>query len=99
MIILPKNTEITVRIPSNLEKLTGSTHTMYLTNTVTKKSYTIEFADISTNALFYKMVNTFTIPEGEYEYTLEGNTGLLRISSEKEITDFDLELTFKAYGD
>lgn len=98
MVIIPNKTEqIEVKIPNNLQKSSGQ-KTLTLKNTTTKKTYSITFTDEGTSSYFYIFDYTFTnIPYGEYEYSIEGNKGLLRVSKSMEKDSYDLGITFKSY--
>jgi hypothetical protein len=89
--------EITVKLPNNLDKLSGNSK-IYMTNTETKKEYIKEFEDESTSDLYYVWKHTFCdIPIGEYEYVIDGNRGLLRIGTVMEKKVYEEEVEFKSY--
>lgn len=97
MIIIDSNlSEITVKFPSNLTK--SSKPILHLKNTETKKEYDIEFEDTSTSDLWYVSVVDFSgLTNGEYEYEIDGNKGLLRIGEVMNKKVYDKEITFKSY--
>ena len=89
--------QITVKIPSNLTK--SSKPILHLKNTETKKEYDIEFEDTSTSDLWYASVVDFSgLTNGEYEYEIDGNKGLLRIGEVMNKKVYDKEITFKSYN-
>ena len=96
MVIIESNlSEITVKIPNNLVKSSGILH---LKNTETKKEYDIELYDESTSDLWYVSVVDFSgLTNGEYEYEIDGNRGLLRIGEVMNKKVYDKEITFKSY--
>ena len=97
MIIIDSNlSEITVKFPSNLTK--SSNPILHLKNTETKKEYDIELYDESTSDLWYVSVVDFSgLTNGEYEYEIDGNKGLLRIGEVMNKKVYDKEITFKSY--
>ena len=97
MIIIDNISEqITVKFPSNLTK--SSKPILHLKNTETKKEYDIELEDTSTSDLWYVSVVDFSgLTNGEYEYEIDGNKGLLRIGEVMNKKVYDKEITFKSY--
>ena len=90
--------QITVKLPNNLVK--SSKPILHLKNTETKKEYDIELDDESTSDLWYVSVVDFSgLTNGEYEYEIDGNRGLLRIGEVMNKKVYDKEITFKSYGD
>ena len=90
--------QITVKLPSNLTK--SSKPILHLKNTETKKEYDIELEDTSTSDLWYVSVIDFSgLTNGEYEYEIDNNLGLLRIGEVMNKKVYDKEITFKSYGD
>ena len=88
--------QITVKLPSNLTK--SSKPILHLKNTETKKEYDIELYDESTSDLWYVSVVDFSgLTNGEYEYEIDGNKGLLRIGEAMNKKVYDKEITFKSY--
>ena len=98
MIIIDNISEqITVKIPNNLVK--SSKPILHLKNTETKKEYDIEIEDESTSDLWYVSVVDFSnLTIGEYEYEIDGNSGLLRIGKVMNKKIYDNNITFKAYN-
>ena len=99
MIIIDNISEqITVKLPNNLVK--SSKPILHLKNTETKKEYDIELYDESTSDLWYVSVVDFSgLTNGEYEYEIDGNKGLLRIGEVMNKKVYDKEITFRSYGD
>ena len=99
MVIIDNISEqITVKIPNNLVK--SSKPILHLKNTETKKEYDIELYDESTSDLWYVSVVDFSgLTNGEYEYEIDGNRGILRIGEVMNKKIYDKEITFKSYGD
>lgn len=97
MIIIDANsTEITIKVPNNLSK--SDSPVLKMKNTSTKKEYEIEIEDTSTSLLYYRFAYDFSdMDTGEYEYEIDGNKGLLRINSEIEKTQYDINITYKQY--
>ena len=97
MIIIESNLfEVTVKLPNNLVK--SSKPILHLKNTETKKEYDIELEDTSTSELWYVSVIDFSgLTNGEYEYEIDGNKGLLRIGEIMDKKVYDKEITFKSY--
>ena len=96
IIIDNKSEQITVKFPSNLTK--SSKPILHLKNTETKKEYDIELYDESTSDLWYVSVVDFSgLTNGEYEYEIDGNRGLLRIGEVMNKKVYDKEITFKSY--
>ena len=97
MIIIESNLfEVTVKLPNNLVK--SSKPILHLKNTETKKEYDIELEDTSTSELWYVSVIDFSgLTNGEYEYEIDGNKGLLRIGEVMNKKVYDKEITFKSY--
>ena len=88
--------QITVKFPSNLTK--SSKPILHLKNTETKKEYDIELEDTSTSDLWYVSVVDFSgLTNGEYEYEIDNNLGLLRIGEVMNKKVYDKEITFKSY--
>ena len=88
--------QITVKLPNNLVK--SSKPILHLKNTETKKEYDIELEDTSTSELWYVSVIDFSgLTNGEYEYEIDGNKGLLRIGEVMNKKVYDKEITFKSY--
>ena len=88
--------QITVKLPNNLVK--SSKPILHLKNTETKKEYDIELEDTSTSELWYVSVVDFSgLTNGEYEYEIDGNKGLLRIGEVMNKKVYDKEITFKSY--
>lgn len=88
--------QVTVKFPSNLTK--SSKPILHLKNTETKKEYDIELYDESTSDLWYVSVVDFSgLTNGEYEYEIDGNKGLLRIGEIMNKKVYDKEITFKSY--
>ena len=98
MVIIDNISEqITVKIPNNLVK--SSKPILHLKNTETKKEYDIEIADESTSELWYVSVVDFSnLTNGEYEYEIDNNLGLLRIGEVMNKKVYDNNITFKAYN-
>ena len=98
MIIIDSNLfEVTVKLPNNLVKSTKPI--LHLKNTETKKEYDIEFEDISTSDLWYVSVVDFSnLANGEYEYEIDSNLGLLRIGEVMNKKIYDNNITFKSYN-
>ena len=97
MIIINNISEqITVKLPNNLVK--SSKPILHLKNTETKKEYDIELYDESTSDLWYVSIVDFSgLTNGEYEYEIDGNKGLLRIGEVMNKKVYDKEITFKSY--
>ena len=90
--------QVTVKLPNNLVK--SSKPILHLKNTETKKEYDIELYDESTSDLWYVSVVDFSgLTNGEYEYEIDGNKGLLRIGEVMNKKVYDKEITFRSYGD
>ena len=88
--------QITVKLPNNLVK--SSRPILHLKNTETKKEYDIELYDESTSDLWYvSMIDFSGLTNGEYEYEIDGNRGLLRIGEVMNKKVYDKEITFKSY--
>ena len=88
--------QITLKLPNNLVK--SSNPILHLKNTETKKEYDIELYDESTSDLWYVSVVDFSgLTNGEYEYEIDGNKGLLRIGEVMNKKVYDKEITFKSY--
>ena len=88
--------QITVKLPNNLVK--SSKPILHLKNTETKKEYDIELYDESTSVLWYVSVVDFSgLANGEYEYEIDGNKGLLRIGDVMNKKVYDKEITFNSY--
>ena len=97
VIIDSKLSEITVKFPSNLTK--SNKPILHLKNTETKKEYDIELYDESTSDLWYVSVVDFSsLTNGEYEYEIDGNRGLLRIGEVMNKKIYDNNITFKSYN-
>lgn len=98
MIIIDSNlSEITVKLPSNLTK--SSKPILHLKNTETKKEYDIDIEDTSTSDLWYVSVIDFSgLAIGEYEYEIDGNSGLLRIGEVMNKKVYDNNIIFKSYN-
>ena len=98
MIIIDNISEqITIKIPNNLVK--SSKPILHLKNTETKKEYDIEIEDESTSVLWYVSVVDFSgLTIGEYEYEIDGNSGLLRIGEVMNKKVYDNNITFKSYN-
>ena len=98
MVIIDNISEqITIKIPNNLVK--SSKPILHLKNTETKKEYDIEIADKSTSDLWYVSVVDFSgLTIGEYEYEIDGNSGLLRIGKVMNKKVYDNNITFKSYN-
>lgn len=89
--------QITVKLPNNLVK--SSNPILHLKNTETKKEYDIELYDESTSDLWYVSVVDFSgLTNGEYEYEIDGNKGLLRIGEVMNKKIYDNNITFKSYN-
>lgn len=99
MIIINTKTEvISVKIPNNynIQKTGLNPKTLFLRNTTSKKEYTINFTDTSTSNQWYIFDHIFTsIPYGEYEYNVEDNKGILRITKGMNKETYDNQITFK----
>ena len=97
MVIIESNlSQITVKLPNNLVK--SSKPILHLKNTETKKEYYIELYDESTSDLWYVSVVDFSgLANGEYEYEIDNNLGLLRIGEVMNKKVYDKEITFKSY--
>ena len=88
--------QITLKLPNNLVK--SSNPILHLKNTETKKEYDIELYDESTSDLWYVSIVDFSgLTNGEYEYEIDGNRGLLRIGEVMNKKVYDKEITFKSY--
>ena len=88
--------QIIVKLPNNLVK--SSKPILHLKNTETKKEYDIELYDESTSDLWYVSVVDFSgLTNGEYEYEIDENKGLLRIGEVMNKKVYDKEITFKSY--
>jgi len=97
MIIIDKNIENTVKIPVNTGKTEGQ-HTLTLYSTVNKKTVNIIFTDTSLSPFFYVFNYTFSdFADGEYEYEVEGNNGIMRIGESQTNTIYNTEISFKQY--
>ena len=98
MIIIDNiSAQITVKLPNNLVK--SSKPILHLKNTETKKEYDIELYDESTSDLWYVSVVDFSgLTNGEYEYEIHGNKGLLRIGEVMNKKIYDNNITFKSYN-
>ena len=89
--------QITLKLPNNLVK--SSNPILHLKNTETKKEYDIELYDESTSDLWYISVVDFSgLTNGEYEYEIDGNKGLLRIGEVMNKKIYDNNITFKSYN-
>ena len=89
--------QITVKLPNNLVK--SSKPILHLKNTETKKEYDIELYDESTSDLWYVSVVDFSgLTNGEYEYEIDNNLGLLRIGEVMNKKIYDNNITFKSYN-
>jgi hypothetical protein len=104
IIISTIDDDISVRIPNNLAKNDVETRELHLRNTETKKEFMLELEDESSNEYFYQFTINFgdtgrTRDElvGEWEYEIEGNTGLMRIEIAGGRRVYDEEITYKAY--
>ena len=97
MVIINNISEkITVKLPNNLVK--SSKPILHLKNTETKKEYDIELYDESTSDLWYvSMIDFSCLTNGENEYQIDGNRGLLRIGEVMNKKVYDKEITFKSY--
>ena len=92
-------------IPANLPKGTRSRTTIFLTNTATKETKSVEFQDMDhSNPRYYKYEvwassSPFSLIPGEYEYEIEGNRGLLRVvdAQAPEKKEYYTTDTFKYY--
>ena len=98
MIIIDNiSSQITVKLPNNLVK--SSKPILHLKNTETKKEYDIELYDESTSDLWYVSVVDFSgLTNGEYEYEIDENKGLLRIGEVMNKKIYDNNITFKSYN-
>ena len=98
MVIIDNISEqITIKIPNNLVK--SSKPILHLKNTETKKEYDIEIEDTSTSDLWsVGLFDCSNIPIGEYEYEIDGNSGLLRIGEVMNKKVYDNNITFKSYN-
>lgn len=98
MIIIDNiSAQITVKLPSNLTK--SSKPILHLKNTETKKEYDIELYDESTSDLWYvSLVDFSNLTNGEYEYEIDGNRGILRIGEVMNKKVYDNNITFKSYN-
>ena len=91
------SSQITVKLPNNLVK--SSKPILHLKNTETKKEYDIELYDESTSDLWYVSVVDFSgLTNGEYEYEIDENKGLLRIGEVMNKKIYDNNITFKSYN-
>ena len=89
--------QITLKLPNNLVK--SSNPILHLKNTETKKEYDIELYDESTSDLWYVSVVDFSgLTNGEYEYEIDNNLGLLRIGEVMNKKIYDNNITFKSYN-
>lgn len=97
MIIINYNGEpLNVKIFNNLSK--SENPILHMVNTGTKKEYDIEIEDTSTSKMFYSAVINFDgMDEGEFEFEIDGNKGLLRINSDIEVKTYDAGISFKQY--
>ena len=98
MIIIPNITDkFTIKIPNNLEK--SSELVLHLKNMETKKEYDLDgLTDTSRSGLVYIFEDVLLdVDPGEYEYEIDGNTGLIRVENPfgKKVYDSDIE--FKSY--
>lgn len=97
IIISDKKSEIVVKIPNNFKKI-GGLYELTLKNTETKVSYVVEFTDTEESDHYFIFSYVFKdIPNGEYEYVIGENNGLLRIEDRIEKKVYDTEISFKAY--
>lgn len=97
IVITDKNIENSVKIPVNTGKTEGQ-HTLTLFSTVSKNTVDITFTDTSLSPFFYAFYYTFSeFANGEYEYEVDGNTGMLRIGENQAKTIYNNEISFKQY--
>lgn len=98
IIISDKFAQTKVKIPNNLNKT--DSYTLVMRNTETKVEEWVYFdQDYTTSDLYYLIdVSTFSsLSDGEYEYNIDGNIGIIRIGQPVTKKIYNEDITFKAY--
>ena len=96
ILIFNKTSQKEIIIPCNLPKPVEPVVTLelYPESITTKeysKIYTFELTDISTSDYFYKFETSFdNVPDGEYEYQIGEDRGLIRIEPKVEKKIFSI---------
>ena len=96
ILIFNKTSQKEIIIPCNLPKPVEPVVTLelYPESITTKeysKIYTFELTDISTSDYFYKFEISFdNVPDGEYEYQIGEDRGLIRIEQKKKKKIFSI---------
>ena len=96
ILIFNKTSQKEIIIPCNLPKPVEPVVTLelYPESITTKeysKIYTFELTDISTSDYFYKFEISFdNVPDGEYEYQIGEDRGLIRIEPKVEKNIFSI---------
>lgn len=96
ILIFNKTSQKEIIIPCNLPKPVEPVVTLelYPESITTKeysKIYTFELTDISTSDYFYKFEISFdNVPDGEYEYQIGEDRGLIRIEPKVEKKIFSI---------
>ena len=96
ILIFNKTSQNEIIIPCNLPKPVEPVVTLelYPESITTKeysKIYTFELTDISTSDYFYKFEISFdNVPDGEYEYQIGEDRGLIRIEPKVEKKIFSI---------
>ena len=96
ILIFNKTSQKEIIIPCNLPKPVEPVVTLelYPESITTKeysKIYTFELTDISTSDYFYKFEVSFdNVPDGEYEYQIGEDRGLIRIEPKVEKKIFSI---------
>ena len=96
ILIFNKTSQKEIIIPCNLPKPVEPVVTLELypesiTTREYSKIYTFELTDISTSDYFYKFEISFdNVPDGEYEYQIGEDRGLIRIEPKVEKKIFSI---------
>ena len=96
ILIFNKSSQNEIIIPCNLPKpvepvVTLELYPVSITTREYSKIYTFELTDISTSDYFYKFNISFEgVPDGEYEYQIGGDRGLIRIEPKVEKKIFSI---------
>ena len=98
IIITNKSIANSIEIPCNLSKSSTGSYTLTLHHTVKNKDYTFTVTDTNSGDFFYTFsITPSALPNGEYEYSVNGSTGLLRIQSGISKKTYNVDLEFKEY--
>lgn len=98
MILVQNKGEITLNIPKNTSNIASAlTFSLYSQGTV--RSFEFEVEDKGTDPNFYIITLDLDIPYGEYEYSINGDKGLLRIGKAVAETQYNAKTNYQYYGE